>query len=101
MDVNTSFLNGKIEEEVYIEQPKGFVTHGKKTHVCKLKKALYGLKQAPRVWYARMDGFLHSLGFSKSTTDSNLYLKVVHNHILNLVLYVDDLFLTCEEQLID
>ena len=45
MDVNTTFLNGKIDEEVYIEQPEGFVTHGNKTHVCKLKKALYGLKQ--------------------------------------------------------
>ena len=44
MDVKTTFLNGKIEEEVYIEQPEGFVTHGKKTHVCKLKKAFYGLK---------------------------------------------------------
>ena len=44
MDVKTAFLNGKIEEEVYIEHPEGFVTHGKKTHVCKLKKALYGLK---------------------------------------------------------
>ena len=51
MDVKTAFLNGKIEEEVYIEQPEGFVTHGKKTHVCKLKKALYGMKQATRVWY--------------------------------------------------
>ena len=97
MDVNTAFLNGKIEEEFYIEQPEGFVTHGKKTHVCKLKKALYGLKQAPRVWYARMDGFLHSLGFSKSTVDSNLYFKVVHNHVLILVLYVDDLILTGDE----
>ena len=76
MDVNTTFLNGKNEEEVYIEKPEGFVTHGKKTHVCKLKKALYGLKQTPRVWYARMDGFLHSLAFSKSTADSNLYLKM-------------------------
>ena len=44
MDVKTAFLNGKIEEEVYIEQPEGVVTHGKKTHVCKLKKAVYGLK---------------------------------------------------------
>ena len=77
MDVKIAFLNGKIDEEVYIEQPEGFVTHGDKSHVCKLKKALYGLKQAPRVWYARMDGFLHSLGFSKSTIDSNLYFKVV------------------------
>ena len=76
------------------------MTHGNKTHVCKLKKALYGLKQAPRVWYARIDGYLHSLGFSKSTADSNLYFKVVHNHHLILVLYVDDLFLTREEQLI-
>ena len=49
----------------------------------------------------RMDGFLHSLGFSKSTTDSNLYFKVVHNHVLILVLYVDDLFLTGDEQLIE
>ena len=100
MDVKTAFLNGKIDEEVYIEQPESFVTHGNKTHVCKLKKALYGLKQAPRVWYARMDGFLHNLGFSKSIADSNLYFKAVHNHVLILVLYVDDLFLTGEEQLI-
>ena len=67
MDVKTTFLNGKIDEEAYIEQPQGFVTHGKNTHVCKLKKALYGLKQAPRVWLTRMDGFLHSLRFPKST----------------------------------
>ena len=97
MDVKTTFLNGKIEEEVYIEQPEGFVTLGDKTHVCKLKKALYGLKQAPRVWYARMDGFLHSLGFSKNIVDSNLYFKVVHNRILILVLYVDELFLIGDE----
>ena len=67
----------RFEEKVYIEQPEGFVTHGKKTHVCKLKKALYGLKQDPRVWYARMDGFFHSLGFSKSTADSNLYFLFI------------------------
>ena len=48
-----------------------------------------------------MDGFLHSLVFSKSTVDSNLYFKVVHNHVLILVLYVDDLFLTSDEQLIN
>ena len=100
MDVKRTFLNGKIDEEVYIEQPEGFVTHEDKSHVCKLKKALYGLKQAPSVCYVRMDGFLHSLGFFESTANSNLYFKVVHNHILILVLYVDDLFLTGEEQLI-
>ena len=72
MDIKSAFLNGKIEEEVYIEQLEGFVTHGKKTHACKLKKALYGLKHAPRVWYVRLDGLLHDLGSSKSTTKSNL-----------------------------
>ena len=100
MDVKTTFLNGKIDKEVYIEQPEGFVTHGEKSHVCKLKKSLYRLKQAPRFWYVRIDGYLHSLGFSKSTADSNLYFKVIQNHHLILVLYVDDLFLTGEEQLI-
>ena len=68
--------------------------------MCKLKKSLYGLKQARRVWYARIDGHFHNLGFSESTADSNLYFKVVHNHILILVLYVDNLFLIGEEQLI-
>jgi hypothetical protein len=54
MDVKTAFLNGKIEQEVFVEQLDGFVLHNKGTHVCKLRKALYGLKQAPRVWYDRI-----------------------------------------------
>ena len=54
MDVKTTFLNGLIEEEVYIEQVQGFNTKDEETHVCKLKKELYGL--APRAWYGRIDG---------------------------------------------
>ena len=76
MDVKTTFLNGLVEEEVYMEQPLGFKTHDRNTHVCKLKKALYGLKQAPSTWYGRMDSFLVSLGFSKSKADFKLYFKV-------------------------
>jgi hypothetical protein len=72
MDVKTSFLNGEIEEEVYIEQPDGFVIH-EESHVCRLKKALYVLKQAPHAWYEKMDGYLMSLGFRKSVSNSNLY----------------------------
>ena len=101
MDVKTAFLNGEIEEEVYIEQPEGFELHGRESHVCKLKKALYGLRQALRAWYARIDNYLRGLGFSKSIADSNLYIKVVQNQPLILVLYVDELFLTGEEHLID
>jgi hypothetical protein len=94
MDVKTSFLNGQVEEEVYLEQPKGFVVHRKESRVCKLKKALYGMKQAPRAWYERIDSYLQSPGFSKSAVDPNLYFKVIENHPLIVVLYVDDLFLT-------
>jgi hypothetical protein len=100
MDVKTTFLNGAIEEEVYIEQPKGFEVHSRDTHVCRLKKDLYGLKQAPRDWYARMDNYLTRLGFSKSHADPNLYYKVMDNAPVNLLLYVDDLFITSEESLI-
>ena len=94
MDIKAAFLNGIIEEEVYIEQPKGFVVHGKESHVCKLKKVLYGLKQAPCAWYGQIDGLPASLGFTKSDEDPNLYHKVVNDEPLILVLYVDDLFLS-------
>jgi hypothetical protein len=100
MDVKTTFLNGVIEEEVYVEQPQGFETHDSQTHVCRLKKALYGLKQAPKAWYGRIDSFLMSLSFTKSKEDSNMYLKVVDGGPVILLLYVDDLFLIGEDKLI-
>lgn len=101
MYVTTTFLDGVIEEEVYIEQPEGFETHEKKSHVCRLKKALYGLKQAPRVWYGRIDGYLQKMGFVKSDMDLNLYYLVVESEPLILVLYMDDLFLTGSSRLIE
>ena len=88
-----NFLNGVIEEEVYIEQPPGFESHDKATHVCISNKYLYGLKKAPRAWYGRIDGFLINLGFAKSKVASNLYYKVEDEGIMILVLYVDDIFL--------
>jgi hypothetical protein len=100
MDMKIAFLNGVIEEQVYIEQPQGFEVEDGKSHVYRLKKALYGLKQAPRAWYGRIDSFLTSLGFTKSKADSNLYFKIMDNEPVILLLYVDDLFLTGEEKLI-
>jgi hypothetical protein len=100
MDVKTTFLNGKIEQKVFVEQPDGFVLHNKGTHLCKLRKALYGLKKASRVWYDRIDDFLKSLGFQKSDVDANLYFKVRGNQPVILIMYVDDLFLTGDEGLI-
>jgi hypothetical protein len=99
MDVRTTFLNGSIEEEVYIEQPQGFEVHSIDTHIFILKKSLYGLKQAPRSWYARIDNYLTRLGFSKSHADPNLYYKVMDNAPVILLLYVDDLFITSKESL--
>ena len=100
MDVKTAFLNGVVEEEVYVEKPLGFETHDRETHVCKLKKTMYNLKQAPRTSYDRIDNFLTSLGFTKSKADSNLYYKVEEGDPVILLLYVDDLFLTGEDELI-
>jgi hypothetical protein len=100
MDIKIAFLNGVIEDEVYIEKPQGFEVEDRKSHVCRLKKPLYGLKQAPRTWYGHIDSFLTSLGFTKSKEDSNLYFKVMNNESVILLLYVDELFLTREEKLI-
>ncbi|KAG8502307.1 hypothetical protein CXB51_002202 [Gossypium anomalum] len=75
LDVKSAFLNGFLEEEIYIEQPQGFVVSGKENMVYRLKKALYGLKQAPRAWYARIDSYLVSLGFERSMSEPTLYVK--------------------------
>ena len=91
MDVKTAFLNGVIEEEVYIEQPEGFEIFSIELRVCRLKRALYGLKQAPCAWYTRIDSYFTRIGFAKSEADPNLYQIVVEGKLLIIVLYVYDL----------
>lgn len=91
LDVKSSFLNGKIEEEVYVAQPRGFEVQGKEIMVYKLKKALYGLKQAQRAWYGRLDNWFLVQGFQRSVTKT-LYKKLEKNeNILLVCVYVDDL----------
>ena len=91
MDVKTAFLNGYLEEEVYMEQPEGFESSNKPDFVYRLKKALYGLKQAPRAWYSRLDKHLISNGFSHGKADSTLYIKILNDDLLAVEIYVDDI----------
>ena len=79
MDVKTTFLNGEVEEDIYIQQPEGFSVHGNESHVCKMKKSLYGLKKASRYWYSRINIYVKRLGLSKSEANPNLYFKIVKN----------------------
>ena len=91
MDVKSAFLNGDLEEEVYMEQPECFSLTNKEDNVCRLKKALYGLKQAPRAWYSRLDKYLQKQGFKRGGVDINLYVKAHENELLIVVVYVDDI----------
>ncbi|GJY26466.1 retrovirus-related pol polyprotein from transposon TNT 1-94 [Tanacetum coccineum] len=75
MDVKTTFLNGKMKEEVYVSQPEGFVDSDHPTHVYRLKKSLYGLKQAPRAWYDTLSQFLLDNKFSKGAVDPKLFTR--------------------------
>ena len=80
MDVNTAFLNGELEEEIYIEQPEGFIVPGKEKKVCILVKSLYGLKQAPKQWHAKFDQIMLANGFNINEFDKCVYIKNIMNH---------------------
>eukprot|EP00253_Pinus_taeda_P007125 PITA_07125 len=93
MDVQSAFLHGDLHEEIYMEQPIGFIQTDFSL-VCWLKKSIYGLKQAPRAWYAKMDSFLLESSFSRCHFYNTIYTKKVGKYLIILVLYVDDLILT-------
>ena len=97
MDVKTAFLNGELEEEIYMEIPKWYYDwkasgSPEMGTVLQLQKSLHGLKQAPRVWNKSLESFLRSLGFKRSETDHSLYLR----HDANIAVYVDDMSLFAE-----
>ncbi|MCI32476.1 gag-pol polyprotein [Trifolium medium] len=91
MDVKSAFLNGYLNEEVYVEQHKGFVEPSLPDHVYKLKKTLYGLKQAPRAWYARLTEFLVQNGYRKGGNDKTLFVKEGGGKLMIAQIYVDDI----------
>ena len=93
MDVKTAFLSGELEEEIYMEQPEGFVVPGKKNKVCKLIKSLYGLKQAPKQWHAKFDQTMLANEFKINECDKCVYIKETRNHQVIVCLYVDDMLI--------
>ena len=89
MDVKCAFLNGYLDEEVFVEQPKVFPHFP--DHVLRLKKALYGLKQAPRAWYDRLTHYLLNRGFKRGYADRTLFVKNDEVYLLVAQVYVDDI----------
>ena len=93
MDVKTAFLNGELDEEIYMDQPDGFVMKGQENKVCKLLKSLYGLKQAPKQWHEKFDRTLTSAGFVINEADRCVYYRYGGGGGVILCLYVDDILI--------
>jgi len=89
MDIKIVFLNGDLEENVYMDRPMGFSFEGEEHMVCKLKKPIYGLKQASCQWYLNFNDTIVSFGFKENTVDRWIYLKVSGSKVIFLILYVD------------
>jgi len=91
LDVSNAFLHGHLLEEVYMEQPQGFVDAQFHGYVCRLHKSLYGLKQAPRAWYTRLSQVLMELGFVSSSVDTSLFILHRGSDHIYFFIYVDDI----------
>jgi hypothetical protein len=97
MDVKSAYLNGDLQETIYMRQPEGYVQKGKESLVLKLHKSLYGLKQAGRTWNTKMDSTLKSHGFTALDADQCIYIRRQHSIFLLVSLYVDDLLIACNQ----
>ena len=97
MDITTAFLNGDLEETIYMKQPEGFVAEGQEHLVCRLKNSLYGLKQSPRCWNKALDTQLKTMGFKQSTSDPCIYTSTTDGLFI-LAVYVDDILLAAKSQ---
>nr|GFA61836.1 putative ribonuclease H-like domain-containing protein [Tanacetum cinerariifolium] len=97
-DVKNAFLHGELKEEVYMEAPPGFSKHFKIRKACQLKKSLYGLKQSPRAWFGRFTLAMKRYGFKQSNSDHTLFLKNRKNRVRCLIIYVDDMVITGNDE---
>nr|GEV48711.1 hypothetical protein [Tanacetum cinerariifolium] len=93
IDVKNAFLNGYLNEEVYMEQPEGFVNQKFPNRICKLKRSIYGLKQASRQWNKRFDDEIKKFGFSQNCDEPCVYIKASETYVTFLILYVDDILI--------
>jgi hypothetical protein len=98
MDVKTAFLNGFLDEDIYMAQPEGFEEPGKEHLVCKLHKSLYGLKQAPRVWYQTLCEYLEGLRFKRLIKDRCVFVGTFNGQLCYIAVYVDDLLIMAPNQ---
>jgi hypothetical protein len=94
LDVKSAFLNGELQEEVFVQQPAGFVKTGEEHKVFRLHKALHGLHQAPRAWNAKLDETLIAFGFSRCPSEPAIYTRRVDGKQVVIGVYVDDLMIT-------
>ena len=97
MDMKKAFLNGDLDENVYMAQPKGFVMKEKEHMGCRLKKSIYGLKQASRQWYLKFDGTIRKFGFKENVEDNCIYAKFKNRKFIFQILYVDDILLASSD----
>ena len=95
LDITAAFLNGHLEDEVFMRQPEGFVVEGKEHLVCRLKQSLYGLKQSPRCWNSTLDAHLKDMGYVQSTNDPCIY-TLSEGELSIIGVYVDDFVVTGE-----
>jgi hypothetical protein len=98
LDVKNAFLHGDLQEEVYMEQPPGFVAQGERTQVCRLRKALYGLKQSPRAWFGKFSDAVLRFGMHRSQTDHSVFSLTSARGKVLLIVYVDDIIITGDDQ---
>ncbi|RWR98561.1 hypothetical protein B4U79_05827, partial [Dinothrombium tinctorium] len=93
MDVNTAFLYGELNEELYMEQPEGYIREDTNHLVCRLKKSIYGLKQAPRSWNKKLHKFLEKMEFEQNPCDWCIYTKKTEEEFIMVLVYVDDILI--------
>ena len=97
IDLKIAFLNGELEEEIYMEQPEGFIVPGKEKKVCRLVKSLYGLKQILKQWHAKFDQIMLANGFKINECDKCVYIKNVMNHEVIVCMYVKHMLIMSKD----